>query len=74
MDQDVFEFEISVDNTMTMEVRDGLRNLSNVKRRPMLVEAPPVLLQGYVHVRVQRAAGTIRYDQDKLVPFLEGVI
>ena len=45
MDQDVFEFEISVDNTMTMEMGDGLGDFGHVKRRPMFVEAPPVLLQ-----------------------------
>ena len=52
MDQDVFEFEISVDNTMRMQMGDGLSNLSNVKRGPMLVKTSTVLLQRYVHVRV----------------------
>ena len=74
MDQDVFEFEISVDNTMRVQVRDGLGDFRHVKRRPMFIKTSTVLLQRYIHVRVQRASRAISYDEHELVPFLEGVI
>ena len=74
MDQHVLEFEISVDNTMRVQVRDGLGDFRHVKRRPMFIKTSTVLLQRYIHVRVQRAAGAVGYYEYQLVPLLERVI
>ena len=45
MDQHVLEFQVAMHDAVAMEMGDGLGDFRDVKRGPMFVEAPPVLLQ-----------------------------
>ena len=74
MDQHIFQFQIAMHNPMTMEVRYRLRDFGDIERRAVLIKTSTVLLQRYIHVRVQRAAGAVGYYEYQLVPLLERVI